>query len=157
MPEQALHKLTADHYWLWAMSMATLVFMLLRCVPSPPEALHEASAITSINEASAITSVRRIVAAEGIYSDTVGEGFYATLTELKDTGLVDSVLASGKKNGYSFVVTRGTRNSSYSITARPLAYGSTGIRSFYARGAIRVINYTLEDRPAAATDRLLGQ
>ncbi len=148
MPEQPSHKFTADHYWLWAMSIATLVSSLLRCAPSPPEAL---------NEASAITSMRHIVAAQGIYSDTVGEGIYATLTELEDTGLVDSVLASGKMNGYSFVLTIGTRNSSYTITARPLAYGSTGIRSFYARGSTRVIYFTSEDRPAAVTDRLLRQ
>ena len=130
------------------MSIATLVSSLLRCAPSPPEVL---------NEASAITSIRHIVAAQGIYSDTVGEGIYASLTELEDTALVDSVLASGKKNGYSFVVAIGTRNSSYTITARPLAYGSTGNRSFYARGSTRVIHYTSEDRPAAVTDRLLRQ
>ena len=148
MPEQALQKPTADHYWLWAMSMTTLASMLLSCAPSPPEAL---------NEASAITSLRNIVAAQGTSSDTVGEGIYATLTELEDTGLVDSVLASGEKNGYSFVVTLRNRNSSYTITARPLAYGSTGTRSFYARESFRVIQYTEEDRPATATDRLLRQ
>ena len=58
--------------------------------------------------------------------------------------LIDSVLASGTKSGYSFTWSAGTTDASgnylnYSITAQPITVGTTGQRYFYTdqSGVIR--------------------
>jgi len=98
------------------------------------------------NEASAVGSLRTINTSEVAYSTTYGT--YST--SLGDLGpaatpsstaadLIDSVLASGAKSGYTFVYTPGTSNLSYSITAAPTTAGVTGQRTFYtdSSGVIR--------------------
>ncbi len=72
--------------------------------------------------------------------------------------LIDSVLGSGTKNGYAFS-TSGDADT-FTVNARPLTYGSTGTRSFFAdeTGYNRflpeswTIRVTTEDRPATAED-----
>ena len=58
----------------------------------------------SANEGSAISSLRTIHGAQMTYGSTYGNGNYApALTNLGGTtGLIDSVLASGTKSGYTF-------------------------------------------------------
>src|SRR4051794_35100311 len=66
----------------------------------------------SANEGSAISSLRTLHGAQMTYASTYGNGNYAGtagtqgitgLTQLNTPGLVDGVLASGTKSGYSFV------------------------------------------------------
>ena len=114
----------------------------------------------SANEASAVGSLRTINTSEIQYSSTYGAGF----TNLAGLGpgsgacpnpptatnscLIDSVLASGNKSGYTIVVTpSGTNNATYSSTAAPTVPGQTGQRYFYS-DASGVIRYNLS---AAAT------
>src|SRR5437764_10190965 len=52
------------------------------------------------NEASAVGSLRTINTAEQTYSSTYGTGF-TDLATLGSSGIVDAVLAGGKKSGYS--------------------------------------------------------
>jgi type IV pilus assembly protein PilA len=58
----------------------------------------------SANEGSAISSLRTIHGAQMTYGSTYGNGNYApALSDLGGTtGLIDSVLASGTKSGYTF-------------------------------------------------------
>ena len=93
------------------------------------------------NEASAISAVRNLVTSQITYSATLGSGSYANgLTVLGPTNarLIDSVLESGTKDGYTFAVTS-TSNSTFEITADPVTAGSTGSRYFFAdeSGVIR--------------------
>jgi len=109
----------------------------------------------SSNEAAAISSIRNIVTSQITYSATVGRGSYArNLEALADTDLINSVLGSGAKDGYAFR-TRGTART-FTISATPLDYGSTGSRSFFSNET-GVIRYTREDRPATVEDPPLGQ
>jgi len=90
------------------------------------------------NEASAISSVRNIVISHITFSTTSGRGNYAIdLEALEDASLIDSVLGSGTKDGYSFS-TSGDANT-FTVSARPLTFGSTGTRSFFVdeSGVIR--------------------
>ncbi len=90
------------------------------------------------NEASAISAIRNIVTSHITYSATVGSGSYAaSLTVLQTAKLIDSVLGSGTKDGYSFASV-GTTNT-FTITAYPLTAGSTGTRYFFSdeSGVIR--------------------
>jgi prepilin-type N-terminal cleavage/methylation domain-containing protein len=78
------------------------------------------------NEASAISAIR------------VGSGQYATnLTALGTANLIDSVLASGTKDGYSYSASGGANN--FTVNAAPVTAGSTGTRYFFSdeSGVIR--------------------
>ena len=103
------------------------------------------------NEASAVGSVRTLNTACVSYSTTYGT-YPTTLSNLGPASsatsgtadLVDSVLASGTKSGYSFVYATGSTDNSgnvlsYSITATPVTEGTTGQRGFYSdqSGVIR--------------------
>lgn len=103
------------------------------------------------NEASAVGSLRTLNTAAVTYSTTYG-GYPAALSNLGPAAsatsaaadLVDSVLASGSKSGYSFVYASGATDAngnvlSYSVTADPVNRGTTGQRGFYTdqSGVIR--------------------
>jgi hypothetical protein len=103
------------------------------------------------NEAAAIAAVRSLVTAEKVYWTTAGRFAYGDLGELGAEGLIDSVLASGTRQGYTFSVSKG--QNSFTVTASPVS-AQTGTRSFFAddTGVIRC-------RPgpgAGATDPPIG-
>jgi len=57
------------------------------------------------NEGSAQSSIRTIFTAQAAYQVTTGSGaFAANLGALNTAGLIDSVLSSGTKSGYSFAI-----------------------------------------------------
>lgn len=103
------------------------------------------------NEASAVGSLRTLNTASVQYSTTYGTGFPVAIGNLGPANpatsaaadLIDSVLASGTKSGYVFVLagvagTGGTIDT-YTITAIPSTVGTTGQRSFFTdqSGVIR--------------------
>ncbi len=109
------------------------------------------------SEASAISALRNIVTSQITYSATAGEGSYAAnLTELENARLIDSVLGSGTKDGYTFSTTRGSDGRTFRITATALSQDKTFPRNFYA-DETGVIRYTRENRPAWFKDPPLGQ
>jgi type IV pilus assembly protein PilA len=102
------------------------------------------------NEASCVGSLRTINTAAVTYSSTYpSNGYPATLAALGTSGtatsasadLIDSVLASSTKSGYSFAFTGDgtTPSNGYSIQANPVARGTSGQRGFYTdqSGVIR--------------------
>ena len=97
----------------------------------------------SANESSAVASLRTINSAMIAYNSTYPTvGFAASLTTLGGTVpctmtsttacLVDSVLSSGSKSGYSFAITSagGPPASQYYAKAIPATVNQTGVRSF---------------------------
>ena len=108
------------------------------------------------NEASAISSVRNIVSSQITYSATTGSGSYTTLTGLSNSGLIDSVLGSGTKDGYTFASSAGSGNVTFTIDARPMTYASTGTRSFFANES-GVIRYNTADAAATTASPPLGK
>ena len=103
------------------------------------------------NEASAVGSLRNLNTAAVIYSTQCG-GFPATLATMgppvngcTTADLIDSVLASGSKTGYTFTYAAGDadgdgRMDTYTVTAVPASVGTTGQRRFFIdeSGVIRV-------------------
>ena len=101
------------------------------------------------NEASAVGSMRTINTACVGYSTTYG-GYPAGLSNLgpltpatsTSADLIDSVLASGTKSGYTFtyagVAVAGVVQT-YGLTATPVTVGTTGQRGFFTdqSGVIR--------------------
>lgn len=100
----------------------------------------------SANEASAVGSTRTVDSAEISYSSTFPQvGFSTTLANLGGSAspciasstsacLIDSVLSSGTKAGYTFVLgpgaTTGTPQPSYDVVASPVVPNQTGTRYF---------------------------
>jgi prepilin-type N-terminal cleavage/methylation domain-containing protein len=95
------------------------------------------------NESAAVANIRSISTAEIAYAQTYPDlGYTCTLAALGPpasgdplsstaAGVIDSVLASGTKQGYSFVLTNctGTPVSTYNSGGVPMN-SSTGARSF---------------------------
>ena len=95
------------------------------------------------NEASAVGSLRTINTSSVAFSTTYGNyphilGDLGPSTSPTSTAadLIDSVLATGTKSGYSFTYTAGASDANgnilaYTITAAPVTLGTTGQRGFY--------------------------
>lgn len=108
------------------------------------------------HEASAISAIRSIVTAQITYATTGSSGgnFAPDLATLAAANLIDSVLGSGTAEAYSFAVSGS--GVQYTIDARPLVYGTSGTRSFFA-DASGAIHYTTANAAATASDPGLGQ
>ena len=95
----------------------------------------------SANEGSAISSLRTIHGGEMTYQATQGAGAYGNLTQLRDQGIIDSVLGANTtsaKSGYNYTVTpiaaTSTAPAFFDATSVPqVASGisATGTRAFY--------------------------
>jgi len=100
------------------------------------------------NESSAVSSIHAINTAEISYSTLFPTvGFSPSLLSLGDGGTspcpgnsagscyLDSALANGTKSGYNFIYTQDTSltpSVHYTVTADPVARGTTGQRGFYS-------------------------
>ena len=97
------------------------------------------------NEASAVGSLRTINTASVAYSTTYGT-YPTALSNLGPStsptsttaDLIDSVLVTGTKSGYSFSYVAGASNTTYALNASPVST-ATGTRYFYTdqSGVIR--------------------
>ncbi len=88
------------------------------------------------NERLVVNALRTIQSAQATYQATIGNGSYGSLSNLRQAGWIDEVLASGEKYGYSFALnktdwTGGTTPPRYSVTGTPRTYRKNGRRSFY--------------------------
>ena len=86
------------------------------------------------NEASAQQSLRTISSCEATYLHTDGNGNYTDLPGLGSKTLTDSLLSSGSKSGYTFVINPVSGASSqywaYAIPVTNSGMGQTGTRRF---------------------------
>jgi type IV pilus assembly protein PilA len=122
------------------------------------------------NQASAVASLHTLILAEATYSSTYGGGYSVDLQSLAPpstsgaapsstaAGLIDSVLVSGSKSGYSFTYSPGAVDGSghintFSFTAVPIS-SSTGTNYYYSdeSGVVR-LNATTN---ASSTDSPVG-
>jgi type IV pilus assembly protein PilA len=75
------------------------------------------------NEGSAQSSVRTIFSAQAAYQVTAGNGAFGSLANLMGVSLVDSVLGSGTKSGYTFATV------DVSGTGATAQFGASGVPS----------------------------
>jgi prepilin-type N-terminal cleavage/methylation domain-containing protein len=113
------------------------------------------------NEASAVGSIRTINTSEVTFASTYPTVGFGTLSAMGGSGgsatgagLIDSVLASGSKSGYSFAVTTGGASGTgpatiYTVTGDP-QNSQTGQRHFFSDQS-GVIRYNVS-AAATATD-----
>jgi type IV pilus assembly protein PilA len=127
--------------------LIVVAIILIIAAIAIPNFLHSKIAA---NQASAVGSMRSLNTACVSYSTSYGQ-FPSALTNLGPVGsgvtpsstssdLIDSVLASGSKSGYTFTYTAGASAQSYSITATPIIPASSGQNMYYTdqSGVIRV-------------------
>jgi len=102
------------------------------------------------NEASAVASTRTLVTAQATYNSSYGT-FADTLAKLgpvpsggsagsATAGLIDDVLASGSKSGYTFTAASGTADT-FSYTVAPTTPGTSGNKYLFTdqSGVIRFV------------------
>ncbi len=116
------------------------------------------------NEASAVGSIRTLNTAEVTYSSTYPNvGFTCTLGDMAppagtatptstSAGLIDNVLASGVKSGYTFALgsCAGTPITNYVSTGVPITVGQTGQRAFCSDQS-GVIKFAADGTAASCT------
>lgn len=100
------------------------------------------------NEGAAIGNMHTLVQALGSFQANQNPPTYpSSLADLASANppYIDSVLASGIKQGYQFIYTPGTPDArgainDYTLRAVPIVEGRTGVRHFFAdeSGVIRV-------------------
>jgi prepilin-type N-terminal cleavage/methylation domain-containing protein len=117
------------------------------------------------NESSAVGSERTLNTAEVTYAASCpNTGFSASIVELNTgavcaggTGIIDNVLSTGIKSGYTFnytVAATSGINTTYTTTAVPLNVGVTGQRGFFSNQT-GVIRYSLSGvAPTVASSAL---
>jgi type IV pilus assembly protein PilA len=132
---------TAEGFSLIELLIVVAVILIIAAIAIPNFLRSKMRA----NEASAVSSLRSITTAEVSYSATYEIGYSQTLGQLGGTGalinqtnagLIDSVLSSGSKSGYTFsyVATSSDGNGNiltYTANADPVLVGTTGDDHFF--------------------------
>ena len=106
------------------------------------------------NEASAISSLRTIRSALFVYSKRFKTP--GTLSDMAQAGLIDDVLGSGEKAGYSFEIYMAEQKDDSGIIASPLEWGSTGERRFKINFMGQIISTAKEDDLTVSEGEPLG-
>ena len=115
-------------------------------------------------------SLRTINTSEIVYASTYGGNSPDLLSLGPGTcsrpaancaGLMDEVLAGGRKSGYTFTYTPGPQDAkgrieSYTVSSRPVKYSEKPPKSFFT-DETGVFGQTSEDRPATAQDPALAE
>jgi type IV pilus assembly protein PilA len=124
---------------------------------------------TQIDETSAMRSLRMIISAENNYAQAYSSGYTPALTTLGPppdamptsslAGFIDSELAGGEKEGYSFVYAAGPQDengriTTYTLQANPVKPGESG-KTFYFVDQSGLI-HTNAERPAGPNDPPIG-
>lgn len=121
----------------------------------------------SANETNALSAVRTLCTAQHQFAsqcerlDARGIALYAqNLAALENPPsgappYVDNQLASGERHGYAFATSANDAALTFAATSRPLAYGRTGLRSFFV-DQTGVVRFNGADAPATVDSPPLG-
>ncbi len=127
----------------WLELIVGLVIVVLIAKILVPSIISKQS---EINESSAVLSIHAILAAEDNYAQAYDHGYSDSLATLGPppqampnsaiAGYLDDQLATGKKEGYSFVYKPGPpdengRIQSYTLTVSPLKPGESGSKYYF--------------------------
>jgi prepilin-type N-terminal cleavage/methylation domain-containing protein len=121
--------------------LIVVAIILIVAAIAIPSLIHSKMAA---NESSAVGSLHAINTAIVNYAGEFGIGYPASLSNLGPSGsptstsadLIDAVLTTGRKSGYTFSYSPAPPGAdgsitSYTITATPTTPGVTGTRGFY--------------------------
>lgn len=87
------------------------------------------------NERCFVDVLRTLHGAEMTFQATAGNGNFGSLTQIRKMSLINQRTSSGSLRGYSFTISTTPRSmqepATFRISAVPVVYGTTGIRSFF--------------------------
>jgi type IV pilus assembly protein PilA len=140
--------------------LIVVAIILIIAAIAIPSLMHSRMAA---NESSAVESLRTINTGCVSYYSDYNVGYPSALADLgpattpssTTADLIDSVLVTGIKSGYTFSYAPGPVQTAglittYSITANPIAPGASGQRGFYTDESLIIrVNMT---GPASSTD-----
>ena len=106
------------------------------------------------NEVSAISSLRTIYSAVRVYSKRFHSA--GTLADMARAGMIDEVLGSGEKSGYSFEIALVEPKENSGIIASPTKWGSTGERRFKINWMGQITSTAKEDDLTVSEGKPLG-
>lgn len=111
----------------WALSCAGFIMLIMAAVATPKLVTSRIHG----NEAAASGALRQLYNVQQLHREK-GSETYADLAGLRKAELIDSVLASGTKQGYRFECRASTAHpsSAWAATAAPTKPGETGKRYF---------------------------
>ena len=152
----------------WKKGLGGLLLCFLFVILSPASKFPPCGERPYRNDASAVGSLRTIHTACVTYASNYPQtGFPRALRQLRMppsgekegpeyAGLIDDVLASGRKSGYDFTYTPGTPDAkgvitTYGVSARQVMFGKGGYRNYFT-DQTGVMRATPDDRPATAQD-----
>jgi type IV pilus assembly protein PilA len=140
---------TAKGFSLIELLIVVAIILIIAAI-AIPSFLHSRMAA---NESAAVASIRTLNTAQISYNSAYPTvGYASTMGALAGTScsppstsgacLIDTVLASGVKTGYSFTLINvtGTPNSTYNFVASPVMQNYSGVKYFcsYADAVVRV-------------------
>ena len=134
-----------------------IVFLVLIFVPNTLTTNAQTSSSQIADENIVIRSLLTIHGAQMTYASTYGNGNYATTLEaLRHAELIDPILASGYKYGYTFAMfttlASTTTPATFVVTATPQHYPETGRRSFFIDTSGEIRGGDKKGRVATASD-----
>jgi type IV pilus assembly protein PilA len=138
-----LQKRNAKGFSLIELLIVVAIILIIAAIAIPNLMRSKIAA----NQASAVGSLRTINTSEATFASTYNVGFSASLLALgpdssggtaptsSTADLIDSVLASGTKSGYTFAYTAGSASGgqipTYTVTAAPQVGGTTGQNGYF--------------------------
>jgi hypothetical protein len=122
-------------------------------VESTPEGT-KAKTQVAVNESRAMAALIAVAKGEVLYRLTAGNKrrSYATLRQLTAAGMIEPGLGGRDKHGYRFSVRLRAGRKSFEAVATPVAYATTGIRSFYIDQRVILRGGDKKGRQATASD-----
>ena len=139
-----------------AIPLSLIAFITMQAEPRQVSSPSVRDQVTA-DESSCVATLRVINVAQATYwGGDPAKGYASSLSELGPTGsgILDSVVASGKKGGYSFRLFPKTGHrpiKRYIIIARPVKRLVKDQRSFFT-DETSVIRFTTKNRSATAAD-----
>ena len=142
VPTGARHRQVRAGFSLIELLIVVAIILVIAAIAIPSLIRARISA----NEAAAVQNCRTITSAQVIYYTTYGIGFSGSLANLQSptsgnptssaADLIDSILASGTKSGYTVTYVPNTPDpngyfQNYVLNADPVLSNVTGIRHFF--------------------------
>jgi len=114
---------------------------VVKIAPSMTDAMVEGNEVSALGSLGAMSTAQTLFRESGRSKE--GENWYATLAELGDASLLDTILSGGRKQGYQFACQPSTKKKNraymWAGTANPIVPGESGKRYFFVNNSGKIL------------------